>query len=142
MSPMRRSRKSGGIHGRRCGAKSRWSSPWGLVVGGAELELNSFKTASGEILPDEGPVDVALFLTGWSQMPASRACHGCPQASDPSRQGARQRQSGRLAFQWRLDPLWELPTGILISRAMTKGPRQAQTDELIQLLIENNIYNF
>ena len=25
-----------------------------LMVGGAELDLNSFKTASGEILPDEG----------------------------------------------------------------------------------------
>ena len=42
-------------------------------------------------------------------MLASRACHGYSQASDLSRQGAGQRQSGHLAFQWRLDPLLELP---------------------------------
>ena len=69
-------------------------------------------------------------------MPASRACHGCSQASDLSRQGARQRQSGHSSGGW------SSPTGILISRAMTKGPRQAQTDELIKLYKENNIYNF
>ena len=37
---------------------------------------------------------------------------------------------------------WNSPTGILISRAMTKGPREARTDELVNLYKENNIYNF
>ena len=75
-------------------------------------------------------------------MLASRACHGCSQTSDLSRQSARKRQSGHLAFQWWLDPLLELPHRILISRAMTKGTRQARTDELIKLYKEDNIYNF
>ena len=64
-----------------------------FMVGGTELELNSFKTASA---------------ARWSQMLASRACHGCSQASDLSRQGAGQRQSSHLVFQWRFDPLLEL----------------------------------
>ena len=37
---------------------------------------------------------------------------------------------------------WNSPTGILISRALTKGTRQARSDELIKLHKENNIYNF
>ena len=37
---------------------------------------------------------------------------------------------------------WNSTTGILISTAMTKGTRQARTDELIKLYKENNIYNF
>ena len=32
------------------------------MVGGTELELNSFKTASGEILPDEGQLMWPCFL--------------------------------------------------------------------------------
>ena len=66
---------------------------------------------------------MALFLTGWSQIPASRACHGCSQASDLSRQGARQRQSGHLAFQWRLDPFLELPHWDLDFKSNDKGPK-------------------
>ena len=66
-------------------------------------------------------VDVALFLTGWSQMLASRACHGCSQASDLSRQSARQRHSGHLAFQWRLDPLLELAQRDLDFKSIDEG---------------------
>ena len=98
-----------------------------FMVGGTELELNSFKTGSGEILPDEG--QLALSPTRWSQMLASRACHGCSQASDLSRQGAG-------------DLLLELLHRKLISRAMTKDTRQARSDELIRLKREDNIYNF
>ena len=46
----------------------RDAAPLGaLMVGGAELDLNSFKTASGEILPDEGQLL-------W-QVPTSRTCY-------------------------------------------------------------------
>ena len=106
---------------------NRDGAPLGtFVLGGTELELNSFKTASGEILPDEGQLMWPCFLQE-SQMPASRACHGCSQASDLSRQGARQRQSGHLAFQWRLDPLLELPHWDLDFKSNDEGPK-ASTD--------------
>ena len=72
-------------------------------------------------------------------MPASRACHGCPQTSDLSGQGAGKGQSGHLAFWWRSILSWGSPTGISISRAMMKGPRQTQTDELVKLYKEDNI---
>ena len=43
----------------------RGGAPLGaIVVGGTELELNSFKTASGEILPDEGQLMWPCFLQG------------------------------------------------------------------------------
>ena len=52
---MRRSKNSGGIHGTEDEKPKRDEAPFGaLMVGGAEMDLNSFKTASGEILPDEG----------------------------------------------------------------------------------------
>ena len=85
---------------------------------------------------------MALFLTGWSQMPASRACHGCSQASDLSRQGARQRQRGHLAFQWRLDPLLGLPHWDLDFKSNDEGPKASTDGRVIKLYEENNIYNF
>ena len=60
-------------------------------------------------------------------MPASRACHGCSQASDLSRQGAGQRQSGHLALQWRLDLLLELLHWDLVFKSNDEGPK-ASTD--------------
>ena len=53
----------------------------------------------------------------------SRACHGCSQASDHSRQ----RESGHLAFQWRLDPLFELTHRDLDFKSNDEG-RKASTD--------------
>ena len=89
---------------------SRDEAPsWGHCSGrhgvGAELIQNCIWGN----LARRGPIDVALFLTGWSLMSASRACHGCPQTSDLSGQGAGQGQSGHLSFWWRLDPLLALP---------------------------------
>ena len=76
-------------------------------------------------------------------MLASRACHACSQASDLSRQGARQRRSGHLAFQWRLDPLLELPHWDLDFKSNDEGPK-ASTDRTSSSSCteENNIYNF
>ena len=60
-------------------------------------------------------------------MPASRACHGCSQASDLSRKGAMQRQSSHLAFQWRLDLVLELTHWDLDFKSNDEGPK-ARTD--------------
>ena len=75
-------------------------------------------------------------------MPVSRACHGCPQTSDLSGQGVGNDKVAIFHFGGGSILSWRSPIGILISRAMMKGPRQTQTDELIKLYKENNIYNF
>ena len=118
--------------------QEKWWNSWTEDVepkrdgapGGTELELNSFKTASGEILPDEGQLMWPCFLQD------GRKCwlRGCSQASDLSRQGVHSSGGSILS--------WNSPTGNLISRAMTKGTRQARSDEPIKLYKENNIYNF
>ena len=122
---------------------NRDGAPLGaFVVGGAELELNSFKTASGEILPDEGQLMWPCFLQD------GRKCRLRGHVTDAHKPLI---SAGKVPGKDKVAVLHSSggsilsgssPTGILISRAMTKGPRQAQTDELIQLLIENNIYNF
>ena len=98
-----------------------------FMVGGTELELNSFKTASGEILPDEGQLMWPCFLQDGRKCWLRGACHGCSQASEISRQGAGQRQSGHLAFQWRLDPLLELSHQNLDFKSNDEGSK-ASTD--------------
>ena len=112
------------------------------MVGGTELELNSFKTASGEILPDEGQLMWPCFLQD------GRKCWLRGHVTDVHKPLI---SAGKVLGKDKVAILhssggsilsWNSPTGILISRAMTKGPRQARTDELIKLYKENNIYNF
>ena len=78
---------------------------------------------------------MALFL----QMLASRACHGCSQASDLSRQGAGQRQSGHLAFQSILS--WNSHRKLDFKRN-DEGHKASTIRRVNQLCKENNIYNF
>ena len=101
-----------------------------FVVGGTELELNSFKSASGEILPDEGQLMWPCFLQD------GRKCQLRGHVTDVHKPLI---SAGKVLGKDKVAILhssggsilsWSSPTGILISRAMTKGPRQAQTDEL------------
>ena len=121
---------------RRRGAKTRWSSPWGLHGGrhgvGAELVQNC-------ILPDEGQLMWPCFLQD------GRKCWLRGHVTDVHKPLI---SAGKVLGKDKLAILhssggsilsWNSPTGILISRAMTKGTRQARTDELIKLYKENNI---
>ena len=113
-----------------------------LMVGGTEFELNSFKTASGEILPDEGQLMWPCFLQD------GRKCWLRGHVTDVHKplisagkvlgkdKVAILHSSGGSIFSW------NSPTGNLISRAMTKATRQVRSDELIRLYREDNIYNF
>ena len=113
-----------------------------FMVGGTELERNSFKTASGEILPDEGQLMWLCFLQD------GRKCWLRGHVTDVHKPLI---SAGKVLGKDKVAILhssggsilsWNSPTGILISRAVTKGTRQARTDELIKLHKENNIYNF
>ena len=111
-----------------------------LVVGGAEFHLNSFKTASGEILPDEGQLLWPCFLQD------GRKCRLRGHVTDvhkPLISAGNVLDKGRVAILHSNGGSilsWDSPTGNLISRAMTKGT--AGSDELIKLYRESNIYNF
>ena len=131
-----------------------WWNSWGDNVkpdrGGAPLgsivvrgtELNSFKTASGEILPDEGKLLWPCFLQD------GRKCRLRGHVTDvhkPLISAGNVLDEGKVAILHSGGGSilsWNSPTGILISRAMTRGPRRAQVDELIKLYKENNVYNF
>ena len=113
-----------------------------FMVGGTELELNSFKTASEEILPDEGQLMWPCFLQD------GRKCWLRGHVTDVHKPLI---STGKVLGKDKVAILhssggsilsWNFTTGILISRAMTKGTRQARTDELIRLYKENNICNF
>ena len=126
-----------GVEPKRDGASLR-----AFMVGGTELELNSFKTASGEILPDEGQLMWPCILQD------GRKCCLRGHVTDVHKPLI---SAGKVLGKDKVAILqfcggsilsWNSPTGILISRAMTKGTRQARTDELIKLNKENNIYNF
>ena len=123
--------------------QDRNEAPLGaLMVGGTEFELNSFKTASGEILPDEGQLMWPCFLQD------GRKCWLRGHVTDVHKplisagkvlgkdKVAILHSSGGSIFSWNSS------TGNLISRAMTKVTRQVRSDELIRLYREDNIYNF
>ena len=140
---MRRSRKNGGTHGVKMRNQIEMELPFrAIVVGGTELELNSFKTASGEILPDEGQLMWPCCLQG------GRKCRLRGHVTGVHKHLI---SAGKVLGKEKVAILhsgggsilsWRSPTGISIPRAMMKGPRQTQTDELIKLYKENNIYNF
>ena len=102
------------------------------------LELSSFKTASGEILPDEGQLMWPCFLQD------GRKCWLRGHVTDVHKPliSAGKDKVAILHSSGGSIHSWNSPTGILISRAMTMGPREARTDELVKLYKENNIYNF
>ena len=113
-----------------------------FMVGGTEFELNSFKTASGEILPDEGQLMWPCFLQD------GRKCWLRGHVTDVHKPLI---SAGKVLGKDKVAILhssggsilsWNSPTGNLISRAMTKDTRQARSDELIGLYREDNIYNF
>ena len=113
-----------------------------FMVGGTEFELNSFKTASGEILPDEGQLMWPCFLQ------EGRKCWLRGHVTDVQRPLI---SAGKVLGKDKVAILhsgggsifsWNSPTGNLISRAMTKDTRQARSDELIRLYREDIIYNF
>ena len=93
-----------------------------FVLGGMELELNSFKTASGEVLPDEGQLMWPCFLQD------GRKCRLRGHVTDvhkPLISAGRvsgKRQSGHLAFQWRLDLFLELSHRALDFKSNNEGP--------------------
>ena len=105
-----------------------------FMVGGTELELNSFKTASGEILPDEGQLMWPCFLQD------GRKCWLRGHVTDVHKplisagkvlgkdKVAVLHSSGGSIFSW------NSPTGKLISGAMTKDMRQARSDDLISCI--------
>ena len=102
-----------------------------LMVGGAELDLNSFKTASGEILPDEGQLLWPCFLQD------GRKCRLRGHVTDvhkPLISAGNVLDKGKVAILHSNGGSilsWDSPTGNLISRAMTKGT--ARYDELNKL---------
>ena len=113
-----------------------------FMVGRTEFELNSFKTASGEILPDEGQLMWPCFLQ------EGRKCWLRGHVTDVQRPLI---SAGKVLGKDKVAILhsgggsifsWNSPTGNLISRAMTKDTRQARSDELIRLYREDIIYNF
>ena len=113
-----------------------------FMVGGTELELNSFKTASGEILPDEGQLMWPCFLQDGRKY---RLRGHVTDVHKPLISAGRVPGKDKVAILHSSGGSilsWSSPTGTLISRAMTKGPRQARSDELIKLYKESNIYNF
>ena len=119
----------------------RDAAPLGaLLVGGAKLDLNSFKTASGEILLDEGHLLWLCFLQD------GRKCRLRGHVADvhkPLISAGNVLDKGKVAILHSNGGSilsWNSPTGNLISRAMTKGT--ARYDELIKLYRESNIYNF
>ena len=106
--------------------QNRNEAPLGaLMVGGTEFELNSFKTASGEILPDEGQLMWPCFLQN------GRKCWLRGHVTDVHKplisagkvlgkdKVAILHSSGGSIFSWNSS------TGNLISRAMTKVTNQS-----------------
>ena len=98
----------------------RGGAPLGaIVVRGTELGLNSVKTASGEILPDEGKLLWPCFLQDGVHKPLISAGN----VLNEGKVAILHSGGGSILS-------WNSPTEILISRAMIKDPRRAQSDEL------------
>ena len=117
----------------------RGGAPLGAIfVGGTELGLNSFKTASGEILPFEGQL--------WPcNLQGGRKCRlrgHVTGVHKPLISAGNVLDNGKVAILHSGGGSifsWNSPTGILISRAMMKGPKRAQADELIKLYKEQHL---
>ena len=113
-----------------------------FMVGGTEFEQNSFKTASGEILPDEGQLMWPCFLHD------GRKCWLRGHVTDVHKPLI---SAGKVLGKDKVAILhsgggsifsWNSTTGNLISRALTKDTRQARSGEVIRLYREDIIYNF
>ena len=92
-----------------------------FVLGGSELELNSFKTASGEILPDEGQLMWLCFLQDgrkcrlrWNVTDVHKPLISAGRVLGKDTVAILHSSGGSILS-------WSSPIGILISRAMTKG---------------------